>query len=170
MRLHSLVKLDANACTPYAARMATEKFTPHHQMAWTTLVRASERILQATEAALKAEGLPPLVWYDVLLELDRAQSDGLRPYELQEKMLLQQYNASRLISRLEKAGYVIREPCPSDGRGHVLKITARGATMKNKIWPVYRDVLEKEIGTRIGVQDAQTLVPLLEQLAADPAS
>ena len=74
--------------------------------AWARLVRTSQSLLPAVEADLKAQGFPPLAWYDALLELRRAGAEGLRSFELQEQMLLAQYNLSRLTDRLQKAGYI----------------------------------------------------------------
>src|SRR5947209_20067851 len=83
--------------------------------AWARLVRAQQAVLAAVEAELKAAGFPPLAWYDVLLELSR-KDEGLRPFALEQELLLAQYNLSRLLDRLESAGYVERRPCPDDAR------------------------------------------------------
>src|SRR5919205_4446165 len=95
-------------------------------LAWARLVRVSASLLDAVEADLKAAGFPSLVWYDALLELGRAEGGRLRPYELERRMLLPQYSTSRLIDRLERAGFVERLICPEDGRGHVVAITIAG--------------------------------------------
>lgn len=56
--------------------------------AWARLMKAQHRTLGAIEGALKAAGLPPLAWYDVLLETERAGKDGLRPFELERALSL----------------------------------------------------------------------------------
>src|SRR6266566_841845 len=68
--------------------------------AWTRLIRAQQAALSAVEADLKTAGFPPLAWYDVLLELSRAEGEGLRPFALEQELLLAQYNLSRLLDRL----------------------------------------------------------------------
>src|SRR5690606_30123458 len=73
---------------------------------WTGLVRTTDTIRDAIEAALKARGLPPLSWYDVLWELERAGPGGLRQNDLQARLLLVQYHLSRLLARMEAAGLV----------------------------------------------------------------
>ncbi|MHA1546375.1 MAG: MarR family transcriptional regulator, partial [Alphaproteobacteria bacterium] len=73
--------------------------------AWTAMVRAQQTVLGAVEADLSKAGFPPLGWYDVLLELRRA-GQGMRPVELEKTLLIAQYNLSRLVARLEKAGYL----------------------------------------------------------------
>ncbi|MGO8161499.1 MarR family transcriptional regulator, partial [Rhizobium leguminosarum] len=48
--------------------------------AWTSIPRARERPLAATEADLKEAAMPPLAWYDVLQELAHLQEGMLLPY------------------------------------------------------------------------------------------
>ena len=103
---------------------------------WARLMKAQNQALGSVEGALKAAGLPPLAWYDVLLETERAGKDGLRPFELERAMLLAQYNLSRLVDRMAAAGYVERRPCANDGRGHLIAITEAGRAMRRRMWPV----------------------------------
>ena len=91
--------------------------------AWARLMRAQQSLLARVEADLKKSGLPPLRWYDVLLELNRAGSTGLRQYELGAQLLLSKYNLSRLIDRLQKERLVDRQACAEDGRGARVRIT-----------------------------------------------
>ena len=85
--------------------------------AWARLMKTQRLALAVVERALKEAGLPPLAWYDVLLELQRAGQDGIRPFELERALLLAQYNLSRLADLMERAGYVERKVCADDGRG-----------------------------------------------------
>src|ERR687897_1449640 len=132
--------------------------------AWARLMKAQHRALGSIEAALKAAGLPPLAWYDVLLETERAGRDGLRPFELERAMLLAQYNLSRLVDRMEAAGYVERQPCADDGRGHLIAITEAGRAMRRRIWPVYARAIETAVGRRLSAKQAATLGELLGHL------
>lgn len=149
----------------------TETATPTETVvrAWARLVRAQRLALATIERALKAAGLPPLAWYDALLELERAGQDGLRPFELERAMLLAQYNLSRLVDRLEGAGLVERQHCEEDGRGQRLVITHAGRAMRRRMWPVYAHAIETTIGRHLGPQEAGTLDRLLGRLAAGNA-
>jgi DNA-binding MarR family transcriptional regulator len=133
--------------------------------AWVALLRAQHHALAHVEAALKAKGLPPLSWYDVLLELSRVPDRGLRPFELEREMLLPQYGLSRLTDRIEGAGYLEKQPCAEDGRGHVLHITAAGRKLLKSMWPVYAGAVEEAIGQRLTKPDARTLAALLRKLS-----
>lgn len=129
--------------------------------AWARLARVQQQALRSIERALKEAGLPPLAWYDVLLELERAGGPGLRPFELERAMLLAQYNLSRLIDRLEAAGHVERIACEDDGRGHLIAITASGRAMRRRMWPVYARAIEEAIGRHLAAAETRSLDGLL---------
>lgn len=131
---------------------------------WTRLVRASRTVLSGVEAELKAAGFPSLAWYDALLELDRATDAPLRPFELEERLLLAQYNLSRLVDRLAQAGFVEKLACADDGRGHVVGITPKGRALLRKMWPFYRAAIERHVGTQLSNKQLSELVDLLGRL------
>ena len=131
---------------------------------WVRLLQAQGDALEAVEKALKTAGYPPLAWYDVLLELDRAGADGVRPFELQDRLLLPQYGVSRLIERIERAGYVEKRVCADDGRGQMLAITAAGRDMRAAMWPVYGAAIEQALGERLTPGEMRILSRLLGKL------
>jgi len=137
---------------------------PSTVAAWTRLVSVSGALVARVEAALKAEGLPPLGWYDALLELERAGDAGLRPFALEARLLLPQYGTSRLLRRLQEAGYVARAPCREDARGHVVVITAEGKAVRARMWPVYAAALDGLIAARLDTGERERLAALLERL------
>lgn len=132
---------------------------------WTRLHRATAAVTEAIEAALKAEDLPPLGWYDVLWEIEKAP-EGIRPLTLQGRLLLPQYALSRLVDRLDKAGYVTRQACEADGRGQVLVLTPAGRAVRARMWPVYSSVLASGVEARLNREEAATLARLLQRLSA----
>ncbi|AXS41395.1 MarR family winged helix-turn-helix transcriptional regulator [Breoghania sp. L-A4] len=142
----------------------TPELTKEAVTAWAQLVRVSQAVLTRVEGDLKKAGHPPLAWYDALLELDRARPDGLRPYRLQERMLLAQYNLSRLTERLAAGGYVEREDCADDGRGQVLKITREGRKLLREMWPVYRQAIEAHFASRLDADEISALSRMLVKL------
>ncbi len=136
---------------------------------WTRLMRAQQTALAEIETALKQADLPPLAWYDVLLELDRAAPDGLRPFALERALLLPQYGLSRLLDRIEAAGYLERRPCPEDGRGQIVVISKSGKALRRRMWPVYARALNAAIGDRLAAAEAKALAALLDKLLDAPA-
>jgi DNA-binding MarR family transcriptional regulator len=133
--------------------------------AWVRLVQASRHALDAVESDLKKAGLPPLAWYDILLELRRA-AGALRPVEIEGRLLIAQHNVSRLIDRLEAAGYVERQPCEEDARGQVVGLTQGGRDLLKRMWPPYRAAIQRHVGAKLADDQAAKLARLLGQLLA----
>jgi len=128
--------------------------------AWARLAKAQRRALLAIEQALGAAKLPPLAWYDVLLELERA-GGALRPFELEREMLLAQYNLSRLIDRMEETGYVERRALKDDRRGQAIVITSAGKSLRRRMWAVYGPAIQAAVGNHLSTKQVETLGALL---------
>jgi len=152
-RRASSIRASAGADAPGSTEAVT--------LAWARLMRASHQLLAEINAELKKAKLPPLVWYDVLLELSRVGGAGLRPYELTERMLLAQYNMSRLLARMEDAELIERFACADDGRGQVIRITRDGQRLCRHVWAVYEPALRKHLGMKLTEAETQELARLL---------
>lgn len=140
------------------------KISPDTIAAWTSLVSVSGALLERIEEALKSAGLPPLSWYDALLEIEKAAPEGLRPFELKERLLLPQYSTSRLLARIEKDGLIERQACEDDGRGQVIVLTEAGRATRQRMWPVYAGQLTRLIEKRLPPGERQQLADLLGKL------
>jgi DNA-binding MarR family transcriptional regulator len=132
-------------------------------------MRAHQAALGHVEGALKAAGLPPLAWYDVLAALDTCGGDcGLRPFTLERETMLPQYGLSRLLARMEEAGLIERRSCPADGRGQMVVATAAGREMHRRMWSVYGPALQEAVGRRLSAEESEGLAALLGRLIAPP--
>ena len=138
---------------------------PETIAAWTSLVTANRVLLDAIENALKNAGLPSLGWYDALLEIEKAEAAGIRPFELKERLLLPQYGMSRLLDRMAKAGLVERRDAEDDGRGQIVRLTQKGRNTRQAMWPVYAGSLMQCVERRISRDEAAELARLLKKLA-----
>ncbi|MEH6405159.1 MAG: helix-turn-helix domain-containing protein [Sneathiella sp.] len=131
---------------------------------WISLIKAQKIAFSTVESSLKRHDLPPLNWYDILLELKRVGADGLRPFQLEKELLLPQYGISRILDRMEEKGYLARKACENDGRGHRLIITDKGLEILAKMWPVYSDAIETAVGSKLNPKQAKVAVEILSQL------
>ncbi len=110
---------------------------------WVALNLTQRKIYAAIDAALKTAGLPPLRWYDVLWELERAKDCGARAFELEAKLLFQQSNLSRLLQRMISGGLVEEFVFENDRRGKVIRITEKGSAVRKEMWEVYGPLIHK---------------------------
>ena len=127
-------------------------------------MRASTSALQQIESDLKAARLPPLIQYDILLELERAPKEGLRLFELEEKLLLKQYGVSRLVDRMVKAGHLAKQKSNEDARGYQVTITEAGKRLRSEIWKTYRPSIDRAVGNKLSYEDARQLNLILDKL------
>ena len=132
--------------------------------AWARLVRAQQVLLERVEAELKKADLPPLRWYDVLLELHRAGAKGLRQYEIGAAVLLNKYNVSRLLDRLEKEKLLERSACEEDGRGARVQITAAGRDLLKRMWPVYGAAINEHFAQSFSKAELKQMASLFGRL------
>ncbi|MER8445742.1 MarR family winged helix-turn-helix transcriptional regulator [Mesorhizobium sp. M1066] len=149
----------------------TEKAMPSPEAikAWARLMRVSRQLMESAEEALKAAGLPPLAWYDVLHELAEAGEGGLRPFQLIERTLFAQYNISRLLARLEADGLVEKLPVADDGRGQTIRITASGRETRRQMWAVYGRSIAELVGAKLSADELTMVSALLGRLRQPPA-
>ncbi len=146
--------------------MTTKKLTDAELGAWAGTIRAVRQALEGIEAALKARGLPPLAFYDVLIELGRAPEGQLRLNELGGRVLLSKSNVSRLIDRLETQRLVTREACADDARGAFAVITPAGRALMRRMWPVYHDALRACFLDHIDDHETAGMAKLMRRVAA----
>ena len=147
--------------------MAEERPSEAAVQAWARLVRVEQALLDRIEEDLKSAGLPPLVWYDVLLELVREPEDRLRHRDLHRRMLLAKYNLSRLLDRMEAGGLIGRQPVNDDARGEYVRVTTRGRDMQKRMWPVYRRAIAKHFSSRFSVDDIDQLLRILSKVSIE---
>lgn len=143
------------------AMPADKRHPTTHFLAWARLLRAHRVLLERVQADLAAAELPPLEWYDLLLELDMADGNRLRLYDLGERMVLSRSNLTRLCDRLEKEGLISREQCAEDRRGLFATLTQKGAKMRRAIWPVYKRSVEQHFSAHLTEEEANELASVL---------
>lgn len=131
---------------------------------WALMLEAHAVLLEAMQARLKAADLPPLEWYDVLWALEQAPGHRLRMGALAERLLLTRFNITRLVDRLEQEGLVQRQQSKEDRRGADAVLTAKGRTLRTKMWNVYRPAIEETFNQHLSATQHHALGEMLERL------
>jgi DNA-binding MarR family transcriptional regulator len=133
--------------------------------AWSHFLGAHALALRAIEAKLKAAGQPPFAWYDVLLELERA-GGRLRIGELGARLVVEPYNVTRLLDRLEGEGLIARERAKGDGRGAFAALTEKGAALRKEMWKHYRRAILEVFGAALSNRDAEAMTAAFKKVIA----
>jgi DNA-binding MarR family transcriptional regulator len=140
------------------------KLCPNVRRIWTALLGVERGLLVPVRTALKERGIGSVEEAEALLALESAPDHRLRPYELEKALGRPQYATSRLTDRLTQGGFALRESCPTDGRGHHVRLTEAGVAAAGTVREVYSDVLMRAIGQRLGPERVPEIATALERL------
>lgn len=132
--------------------------------AWRLFLTAHSLLIEAIERDLTQADLPPLGWYDVLLALERAPKRRLRMSALSRAIVLSRSNLTRLVDRMESAGLLRREAVPSDRRGAYAVLSAEGARMRRRMWPIYAGGIEDHFAHHLDKAEANTLCQIFTRV------
>jgi DNA-binding MarR family transcriptional regulator len=113
---------------------------------WSELESAHARVREALERALEREHRLSLSEYEVLRRLADSPEGHRRIQELADEVHLSQSALSRLVQRLEDAGFVSRSICDHDQRGIFACITDAGRKAQDEANPTHRAVLAETLG------------------------
>jgi MarR family transcriptional regulator, 2-MHQ and catechol-resistance regulon repressor len=130
------------------------------------LLETNARLSKDLGAALESACQLPLAWFDVLLQLRQSEVGRLKMSEMADAIWHSTGGTTRLIDRLEEAGFVRREHCPSDRRAIYVAITDEGNAKLDEALSVHLDFLDELMGERLTSGDRDNLSALLTKLNA----
>lgn len=96
--------------------------------------------------------------YDVLFTLSGTPEHRLRLRELAESSLLSQPSLSRMVERLEAAGWVARLRAPDDGRGVLVTLTAEGAALQKEVGRRHVEAIAHYVGGAVDDEQLHALI------------
>ncbi|WP_239521083.1 MarR family winged helix-turn-helix transcriptional regulator [Pseudooceanicola aestuarii] len=131
---------------------------------WFNLLRLHRSMGPRIARALRQHDIGDPIWYEIMLELERAGPHGLPMAELEHRLFTPQYALSRHAARLEGRGWITSTPLPGPGRGKRLALTPDGEGIHARIWPIYQAAIQAEIGPRLSVEEAYALAGYLIRL------
>ena len=106
--------------------------TPGEQAAWRAYLRGSRELESALERDLQPLGLS-LSEYELISMLSEAPDGRLRMSQLADFIVQSRSRVTHTAARLEKRGWVVREPVPEDGRGVLLVLTPDGREVIERV-------------------------------------
>lgn len=104
----------------------TRWLDPDEQRTWRAFLTASRALMETLDRELQRDAGMPHAYYEILVRLSEAPERRLRMSELAEASGASRSRLSHAVSRMEAAGWVRREECPTDRRGQVALLTEAG--------------------------------------------
>lgn len=131
---------------------------------WADFLRFHATVIDVLERDLVTRSGLALAWFDVLVQLDAAPDGRLRMQELAAAVVLSKSGLTRLIDRLERAGYVARTSCPSDRRGTYAEITPAGREALRRARPIHLQGVADHFAAHLGAGDMAAMGTALRAL------
>src|ERR687888_255155 len=97
-----------------------------HLDAWRAVVTSHAAVTERVQRAFTAADLPPLSWFELLSAVKRSPTGRPRMSELAEWLTLSRGGITKLVDRLQEAGYLARVSCTEDRRSLQAELTPAG--------------------------------------------
>ncbi|MET8231251.1 MarR family transcriptional regulator [Micromonospora sp. NPDC005298] len=104
----------------------TRWLNPDEQRTWRAYLTASRALMDTLDRELQRDAGMPHAYYEILVRLSEAPGRQLRMSDLAEAAGSSRSRLSHAVARLEAAGWVRREECPTDRRGQIAVLTDDG--------------------------------------------
>ncbi|MEO1147488.1 MAG: MarR family transcriptional regulator [Cyanobacteria bacterium J06638_22] len=114
------------------------------------LVRSYQAFSSYSEAFAREHGLTPSQ-FDVLATL--GNTSGMSMGDIGEKTLITKGTLTGVVDRLEKKGWVAREVPPDNRRSVIVRLTADGKALFERVFPAQLT----DMKTRLGVLEPSEL-------------
>jgi DNA-binding MarR family transcriptional regulator len=96
------------------------------QRAWRAYLTSSRLLFSQLDRELQRDSGIPHTYYDILVRLSESTDRTLRMSDLADASDSSRSRLSHAVARLEEAGWVRRESCPTDRRGSFATLTDAG--------------------------------------------
>jgi DNA-binding MarR family transcriptional regulator len=128
------------------------------------LVRSHAVATRCLSALLERDHGLSLSEYEVLLRLARAPDQRLKRVELVNEVLLTASGITRLLDRLQRAGYVAKAACASDARVSYAVLTPVGAARLRAASASHVEQIRALLGAEFSEEELDRLAELLTRL------
>ena len=132
--------------------------------AWRAVVNSHAAVTDRVQRALMEAHLPPLSWFEVLAAVKRSPGGRPRMSELAGWLTLSRGGMTKLVDRLEEAGYLARVSCPEDRRSLRTKLRPAGERMLEEMHVVYAAEVERYLRA-LSEEEAEVITNALEKVA-----
>lgn len=116
---------------------------PNREHLFNDLVRFQIELWNAVDARLRSETDLTLVHFEALRIVEL--TPDCRVNDVADQLVISVGGASKIVDRLEAAGYCERRSNPGDRRSSILALTTAGETALSNAKPVHASVLDEHL-------------------------
>jgi DNA-binding MarR family transcriptional regulator len=108
------------------------------------LVRLETELWDRVDRRLREDHDLPLSWFEPMQVVDRVVD--CRVVDIAEELSITVGGVSKLVDRIERAGWCVRAPNPNDARSSVIALTRAG----RRVLSAAEDSCDDELAARLG--------------------
>jgi DNA-binding MarR family transcriptional regulator len=135
------------------------------QNAWRAYLTATRGLGDTLDRELQRDSGIPHAYYEILVRLSEAPDRALRMSSLAESSNSSRSRLSHAVARLEEAGWVERQDCPTDRRGQVAALTDKGFAALAAAAPGHVRGVREHLFDRLSREQVQQLREICEAIA-----
>lgn len=145
----------------------TRPFRSVAQEATVALLRTASVVSRALARVVEPSGIS-LAQYNALRIIRGAGTAGIPTLSIRERMIDEGTTITRLLDKLEEAGYIRRERSTPDRRQVICQATAAGRKLLDDLDPLV-DAADEEVVAVLGASDLSRFIELLDRVRGDNA-
>jgi DNA-binding MarR family transcriptional regulator len=127
---------------------------------------ASVMVARGLDRDLQRQAGLTLAEHHLLAIINEADAQGIRPTDLQLLSTLTKSGLTRAVDRLETIGLITSRVCPTDGRGQLLVLSAKGKQKMRRAAPDFFRSVARHFADHLTERETETLTNALERVAA----
>ncbi len=135
------------------------------QRTWRAFLSASTLLFSQLEREMQRDSGLSHPYYEILVRLSEAEGRALRMSELARNSMSSRSRLSHAVARLEEAGLVRRESCPSDRRGSVAVLTEKGFATLDSAAPMHVEGVRSHLFDQLTREQQHELRTACEAIA-----
>ena len=136
--------------------------TPDLAALFSDVVRLETELWDLVEARLRRDHDLALSWFEPMQVIDA--TPGCRVIDIAEALSITIGGTSKLVDRVENAGWCERSPNPHDGRSSTIRLTRPGRQLLAAARRTFADELGIRLGTAVSVSELQRFVVTVHKL------
>ncbi|MGK5445138.1 MarR family winged helix-turn-helix transcriptional regulator [Micromonospora sp. URMC 105] len=144
----------------------TRWLDPDEQRTWRAFLAASRVLMDTLDRELQRDAGMPHAYYEILVRLSEAPGRKLRMSELADVTGSSRSRLSHAAARLEAAGWVRREDCPTDRRGQLAVLTDDGFAVLAAAAPGHVEGVRRHLFDALSPAQVDQLRRISETLVA----
>ena len=128
------------------------------------LVRLETELWDLVDARLRRDHDLALSWFEPMQVIDR--TPGCRVIDIAEALSITIGGTSKLVDRIENAGWCQRSPNPDDGRSSTIQLTRAGRRLLTAAQRTLDDEISIRVGEPLSTSELQRFAATVRKLRA----